>query len=315
MKVSGTLPKITAMAGLIAAAGLVGTGAAHAGAMAVSIFEVNNFQVIDSTSGSQLTLSQVSVLGGNNSADTDASLNGVTAPQNAAVLVPIAPPGFGAIDLPQACIGTCPPFPENSYAGVGFTPPPTSTYALSDMQLSGTTVDTGVGNSGGVDAQTRADVSIDAGTNTGSSQTNAGTDVNFTFTALTDLTAQFTLDYILQLRAYLDTGTGGSGSAQASASWNLDLIDTTTGADVLTWAPTQINRSRTASLGPLTNLFVDSSGSLASDVFSLTMGDNYQLSIRHTSQADARFAAAEPLTVGLLGAGLAMLGLIRRRRA
>ena len=79
-------------------------------------------------------------------------------------------------------------------------------------------------------------------------------------------------------------------SAQATISWNLNLIDITAGnSEVTNWVPGQLNTSRTATVGPLTNLFVDSSGSISSDEFDLISGHQYQLSIRHQSLADATF--------------------------
>ena len=304
----------SALCGAAVIALATGYSPSHAGVMAVGILEINNFMATD-TAGTQLQfLTQIGAVFGNNTADVSATLNGITASDSGSAPLPA-----GNIDLLQQCVGACPPFPENSYAGVGFAPPPTGTYAVSDMVLTGSAIDTSpvIPNSGGVDARTRADVVIAGGSNNGTSVTNTGADVAFTFVAPSDLTAQFELDFITQIRAFLDTAAGETGSAQATVAWNLSILDLTAGGvEILNWAPGELNTSRSATLDG-TNLFVDNSGSLISPTFLLETGGIYQLTLRHAALADADFtvlSVPEPTMTALFGVGLMLMGFAVRRR-
>jgi hypothetical protein len=293
--------------------------AAHAGAIAVSVLEVNGFKIVDATTGTQLTIDidgvtsgQIRIVSGSNSADASATLGAVTSLDSGNS--PVAT-GGGAIDLTQQCVGACPPFAENSYSGVGFSSPPGSNYSLSDMVLTGSALDTTAigGSSAGTSAKTRADVSL-LFTGDGSATTNTGADVNFGFVPTADLSVRFDLSFVRQVLAHLGgLGDPALSNAQASTSWSLTLEDLTAGT-LFSFEPGALNLpDGSRSVFGQADFVSDTSGSLSSSATTLVAGNNYQLTIRHTVEADATFVP-EPMALAIFGGSLVMLGFAHRRR-
>ncbi|MEX2455386.1 MAG: EDSAP-1 family PEP-CTERM protein [Rhodospirillaceae bacterium] len=289
----------------------------YSGVIGSSILEILNFQIRDAGGGAQLTLGgDISVIAGNNSGDLSVGLGAANDSTSAAAPVALAP-AFGAIDLAQLCLGTgCSPFPENSYSGFGQTPPPTSTYALADMVLTGSALDATAngGPAGGTNARSRAGVSIEGGTNNGSSTSTTGSDVNVQLVSSVDRDIEFSLDYILNMLAFVDSSMPGTtGSSQAGASWSLSLFQLTNPANQLSWSPSEINR--TINLSVDANVPVSDSGSLVSNTFTMLAGQQYQFGVSHSTRSEASFLVPEPGVIAIFGMGLLAIGLASTRRS
>lgn len=293
----------------------LGSVTAQAGAVAQSILEITNFRI------GATNVDAATQFAGANSGDVSAQLGNVSASDTA------NPEDFSNFTLSE-CVGAgCGNYSPGTALAVGSDP--LFTYAGSASSVSGDAL-TADGSTALIDNT----VSM-TGSNVGTSGSNVGLLASFTITTdeVSSLIFGFNADAFL--RTFV--GTEGVGSAIASINWNLSVSDDDD--EVFSWnggndieggvlinSACAINRTRSRNT-PGENSYDPSCDSTA-DVFQdggaygfgaitgeLAAG-TYQVSIRQSGSADARFQAVPaPGTVALLGAGLlAVTGLRRRQR-
>jgi hypothetical protein len=292
-----------------AALGIGAMGTAQAGSLAVSVLEVQNFLIQDATTGT-LNASDFQLLQGNNTGDVFAFLNSTGTSSDTTDVSLEQGIDLGVCEGPD-----CLPFGPNDFQQTA--PPPTGNYVLSDNLLEGAAINfPGAPPTTGANASTRGDVSLLGlgDSDNGSAQTNLGLNTTFEFVAAQDFDILFTLDYDNYLRAFVSDDLTFESDASASSNWTLTI----TGSDIdYNWTPAPLNSTRSTT-GPGNELFQDS-GSLNSatdeGLASLTGGERYRITIRHTSLADASVGAPipEPTSIALLGGGLLGLAAMRKR--
>lgn len=311
---------IPMVAGAALGVSMFHSGSANAGALAVSILEVNAFKLMDVTvpgSPVQVSIDDVA-LTGDNTGEVSTSLGGTTIGSGAVTGSAASPTG---LEIPQVCLNASGapcgvlPFVNNSFSGFGVgTIPPTSSYSISDMNLAGSALDTTSvgGGTTGAFARTRADVSL-VETGNGTSTSDTGASVNFEFTALVDADVRFEFDYIRHVIAHLSGD--GTGLAQHGTAWSLTLFDITDGSFEILYAPTELQLpigSVSVSGDPDVNFLT--MGSLFSPTGRLTMGNMYQLSINHQTRADAMFEISEPGMIAIFALAAIAAGAAARRQ-
>jgi len=172
----------------------------------------------------------------------------------------------------------------------------------------------------GADAQVRTDVALASGINSGSSAANLGLVSSFEFTALEDIQVRFEFNYSYNLRALITPDLADTGnSAQAAAFWDL-TVEGFDDAVRFNFRPVALQQLNTGSTIPGTNRVLSDSGSINSEseagLVSLVQGNQYSLTIRHNTNADASInsiSVPEPTSIALLGGGLLSLAAWRRR--
>ncbi|MPY69257.1 MAG: PEP-CTERM sorting domain-containing protein [Alphaproteobacteria bacterium] len=313
------------IAGFAAAGVLTLSVPAGAGAIGSSVLEIFDFQLRHAGGGAQLTLAgagnpggDITVIQGNSTAGIGVGLNGVNVAA-ASPAVPSALPPYGAIDLAQQCLGPgCSPFGENMYGSIGQVAPPTSTYVVGDMVMSGSMFDASAlgGPAGGSTVRTRADVSIFSGTNDGSSSSSGGADVAARLTANQNMDVEFSFDFAMSLLAFLDTSEPDtSGNTQSATAWSLSIVQLSNPLNRLNYSPSELQQ--TINLSVDANIPLVDSGSLVSGIFTMLAGQTYQLSVNQQSRANATLFVPEPGMLALFGAGLLLVGFTTtyRRRS
>ncbi|ATQ73545.1 hypothetical protein CR152_02755 [Massilia violaceinigra] len=228
----------------------------------------------------------------------------------------------GTVDVKNRCAGpSCAAMPAGNYPGgmennfTAHIPAPNGNYAMGDMYIAGTAL--GVTGANGL---TRADSSVMSPGNAGSANAtiaNSATAVT-TFTAGNTLQAKFALGYNAYLAAFVNAINGVSGSSLGTISWTLSLQEVigNVSTTIMNWSPAEINDGVTSS-DISQNSIKESSGTILSNLVTLTGGRTYKLTINQASNSIASEVRAvpEPGSMVLIGLGLLALGAASRRKA
>jgi len=272
-------------------------GSAQAHAYADSILNINNLRFLNS-GGTQFAASDFSTLVVNNSR---------TATGTAIGYVPETVVSFNG----PACAGVCPAIPFAPRFAPGPVPPiPFNTFGYGDTSLTGSAIE-----SGGANASTRAAASAAPGQTLGSGNTGTTSSFIFALGEADSMTVAFDADAYTV--AHVPLGTTASSSASARLTWSIQIIDLDSGESVLSFSPTALNGdsnvSRTEVLPGTTTYTYADFFEATSEI--LTAGTTYQLTINHSSFADAtQEAVPEPATLAIIAGGLLSMSLVSRRR-
>lgn len=224
----------------------------------------------------------------------------------------------GTVDVAYRCGGpACGPamLPGGTENNIAYhVPAPTSSFALSDMYLSGNAT-----NSTGAQGLTRADSSVAGPGNEAAANStiaNAATSL-MTFTVGTTRQAKFVVDYNAYVAAVVNAMAGVTGSTLATISWALTLEEVVNDVSttILTWAPSEIQKGLTSN-NASQNSSYSSIGFTESALVTLTGGRTYKLAINQASNSTATevLAVPEPGSMLLVALGLFALGAASRRR-
>lgn len=283
-------------------------GSAQAHAFADSILNVSNLRFLNSA-GAQFTAADFTTLVVDNTSSATATFNALTL--NAATGPICAGTCPGGVNGPLPGTGRFTPFPAATLATL-----PNATFGFGDTSLTGSALEPG-----GANASTRATASVSASPNTTAGTANTGTTSSFVFSlgAADSMTVAFDAD--AHTVAQVPIGTSPVSVAAARLSWSIRIINLDDAnpltSTVLSYSPNQINGdsnvSRTHAFAGTTAY--DFAGFLSATSALLTAGTNYQLTIQHSTFADARQEEIpEPATLAIVAAGLLSMSLVSRRR-
>lgn len=309
------LKLIPAAAALLAA---VASFPTHAAALAAADITVSGLGVIDVSTGLPIPASYIQINSESRTGTAAANYNGVAATGVGAPSISSFTVG-DTVDVGYRCAGDCGAGTAALYGGVlennsatHLTPPPAANFALGDMKLEGSAL-----ASNTAFGLTRADAAATGPTNKGGANATIlnSAEILANFTVEQSFTGSVVLLADAYLRAWVDSPAiaGQFSTAAAGYGFVLSLFDDTAGTSVLTFAPSQLNKtfSSTSSGGTPDKSF-SFSGALSSVAAFFTGGHTYSLAINQSSNATVS-VIPEPASIALLGAALMAAGVATRR--
>lgn len=228
----------------------------------------------------------------------------------------------GTVDVKNRCAGpSCGgSMPAGNYPGgvennfTAHIPAPNGNFALGDMYIAGSAL--GIGANG----LTRADSTVMSPGNAGSANAtiaNSATSET-TFVVGSTLQARFALGFSAYVAAFVNAAAGVDGSSLGTISWALSLQEVigNVSTTIMNWSPSEINDG-VASSDFSQNSIKESSGTVLSNLVTLTTGRTYKLTINQASNSIASEVRAvpEPGSMVLVALGLFALGAASRRKA
>lgn len=315
-----------------------GASIANAGAIATAYLDITSltFKKVDSSGSSDVLLgTDISAIGTgiNNSGDTAATLNGVTDNNTGSAGI-----GIGAFDVGTStlgntgfsCVGDCGSYSNFDVSLLdGGTNPgflvspsdvPAGSYVVNDIGQIGSAIDVTGSGTVGSDAFALAESALVPGSapgNIGSSQGNVKLLADFRVESNFTGDLEITFDWESYLRAALLGDMEPGSLAEASAGWQMTVVNEDTGAVFGKTLGIDDGFLGTVSTGVLgTDRVRQGSGtvSFASSGNFFRQGEEYSITISHEVTADST-AIPAPASLGLLSLGLLGLGAVTRRRA
>lgn len=287
---------------------------AKADVLADAILEIENFVLTDET-GTVYTTEEITILAATNFANTGGEgLDSVAGNLSQGDSNNIDPPGDldGDVKLTAISEGTPPAgLVDDSYMAV--TAPPTTHYAYADSDVVGIAIDAGQ-PSVGVTAQTQASSGL-LSTDIGDATSNTGlSSASFDFIAEADGELWISFDYVISILAFVSEDPAIQvASALATASWQIILADSETGAELGNLQPGAINQSRSRNAVSDGESSHSDSDNLFLFLGDLVSGEQYSLTITHQTFVDTLLEVPEPGTLLLFGGGLILLAFVGYR--
>jgi hypothetical protein len=257
-----------------------------------SIFTIENFFIVSgSATDNAPKTTGITVVSESRNAEMTVGLNGVNLSDTGTTSIPAA-----TLDLNPICLGCT----GSNNSTIQFA---NGTLSHSDMSVSGSIF--GAGGQG----FTRSDAYADFANNTGNANSTIANNVLATLSFVLGEadTLAFKTDASGFLKAFVDPIHFGTGSnANASMSFSIDVTDST-GANILTWAPGELNRGVSAfgvaGFNNVGGTFVETG--LLSNFISLSAGTyNVTIQQKSTARQETKQEIPEPGLLALMAIGL-----------
>ncbi|MCF6355918.1 MAG: PEP-CTERM sorting domain-containing protein [Candidatus Polarisedimenticolaceae bacterium] len=293
------------------------SGVAQAGALAISIVEIDN--LLFSQGGAVLEYpTNFSALAYTSDSNVDVDLNGAS----------LSDSDFSSNGAPMdlyKCLGDCTTYNDNDFTGAilsGTSGYPNNNFALADSREGGSPID-GVGGFGSGLGASLANASQAGvvGDSEGSSSSNNGLQAAWTFTGISGA-IDITFDLKLYLETLVEIGDIFPTKAAADYTISFSICDDSvqfSGCPEY-WSESLVgSKSSIAPSGNGNPHVIGDGWGIPSDtnqVFTtdaLDVDKKYQLTARITTAADV-VSVPEPTTLALLGIALLGFGAARKRR-